>query len=167
MGESVKAPGLEMHYDPDHEVKEWRVERFGWGLMFLACVLAVAGVLGDGPVSSTEKGNVGDDLYIEYERYIRHQAPFALKLFCRPKGDSEFSLSFTRAFLDKNEVKEIQPEPESTTIDGEKCTFFFKGTSAKEQLITFRLTPEAFGKIQNQITLDGKVTQKMEQFIWP
>ena len=167
MGESAKASGLEMHYDPNHEAKEWRVERFGWVLMFLACIVALAGVLGDGPVSSTVKGNVGDDLYIEYERYVRHQAPFTLKLFCRQKGEAEFSLSFQRAFLDKNEVKEIQPEPESTTIDGERCTFGFKATGGKEQLITFRLTPEAFGKVQNQITLDGKVTQKMQQFIWP
>ncbi|MGZ8921039.1 MAG: hypothetical protein ACXW3L_08645 [Limisphaerales bacterium] len=166
MGESNQRSGLEMHYDSDHEKKEWILQRFGWGLMLLASVAALSGVLGDGPMSKRQKGKVGDDLYFENDRYVRHQSPFKLKLFCRPR-DTEFSISFNRAYLDKNEVKEIQPEPQSTTIDGQNCTFVFNGTSGKVQLVTFHLIPEAFGKIQNEITLDGNHTQKMEQFIWP
>lgn len=156
-----------MHYECAHERKEWALQRAGWGLMLLACVAALTGILGDGPLSRKQEGKVGEDLYLEYERYARHQAPFTLKLFCRPKGNSEFSLSFTRAFLDKHEVKEIQPEPESAVLDGNQCAYFFRGTAGKERLVTFRLTSETFGEIENEVKLDEKVTRRMQQFIWP
>src|SRR5688500_5161114 len=112
MGAVHKQPGcLEMGYDPDREKKEWAVQRFCWGLMFLAAVAALSGVLGDGPASSTREGNVGEELYLEYDRYVRHQMPFAVKVFCNPAEEKDFSLSFTRSYLDKHGIKEIQPEP--------------------------------------------------------
>lgn len=168
MGEESKTRGsLQMHYDLAREQKEWVAQRIGWGMMFLLCVGALTGALGGGPVSSRQEGKVGDDLYLEYERFVRHQAPFRLKVFCKPPEDGLFTLSFTRGFLDHHEIKEIQPEPESTTLDGDKCVYSFNGHSAREQLITFRFEAETFGKIQNEVMLNGKTTRKMEQFIWP
>jgi hypothetical protein len=167
MGEEPnKRSGLEMRFDPGHERTEWMVQRVGWGLMFLVCIAALAGFLGDGPVSRAQEGREGDDLHLEYHRFVRHQAPFTVKVFCRTGGDKQFSLGFTRRFLENHEIKEIQPEPESTISEGEKSVFLFKA-NGKEQLVTFRFESDAFGKAQGEVTLDGRETQKMEQFIWP
>lgn len=168
MGEGSNSPGrLEMSHDSEHEKKEWVIQRIGWGLMLLLAIAALIGVLGDGPLSSTQQGKAGDELYLKYDRYVRHQAPFMVKVFCKPASDGGFSLTFTRAFLEKHEVKEIQPEPESTEIEDDRCTYQFKGRPNHEQLVTFRFASDGFGKVENEVTLDGRITRKMEQFIWP
>lgn len=168
MGEESNKPGgLEMGHDPEHEITEWHIQRIGWALMLLLCIAALAGVLGDGPAANMQQGKIGEELYLEYDRYVRHQAPFIVKVFCRPEQSNDFSLSFTRSFLEKHEVKEIQPEPESTEISSDRSTYRFKSTGAGEHLVTFRFESDGFGKVHNEVTLNGKITRKMKQFIWP
>lgn len=162
-----QSSSLQMRFDPGHERREWIVQRFGWVLMILLSLAALAGVLGDGLASRSQAGKIGSDLYVEYDRFIRHQAPFAIKLYCKPGLQKQFSISFDRSFLEQCEIKEIQPAPNSTALSANQCVFHFESSSDQVQLIVWRFEAEAFGKIESQIALNGKTTIKTEQLIWP
>jgi hypothetical protein len=167
MGKPQQGNGLQLKVDADHERSEWFVQRVGWGLMLLLAVAALLGFLGKGPFSDAQAGKVGDDLYVEYERFVRHEAPFSLKIYCKPGSSDQFTLSIDRAFLDRSEVKEIQPIPVTATTAGGECIFTFSSTGDTNQLVTFRLESDTFGKVENAVSFNGKSKHKLQQFVWP
>lgn len=167
MGEPEHGKGLQLEVDVSHERSEWFVQRVGWSLMFLLVIAALLGFLGKGPFSDVQAGKVGDDLYIEYERFVRHEAPFSIKIFCRPGSSNQFTLSLDRAFLERSEIKDIQPTPMTTTVAGAECIFTFSSFGDTNQLVTFRLESDSFGKLPNTVTLNAKARQQLNQFIWP
>ena len=166
MGEPQQGNGLQLKVDAERERAEWFVQRVSWGVMLLLAIAALLGFLGEGPFSSVQAGKIGDDLYIEYARFVRHEAPFSLRIYCKPGAD-RFSLSMDRAFLDRSEIKEVQPTPITTTTAGAECIFTFSSSGDTNQLVTFRFETDSFGKLQNEVTLNGKSKHKLAQFIWP
>jgi hypothetical protein len=167
MGEPQEGSGLQLHIDVHHERSEWFFQRLSWGLMLLLTSAALLGFLGAGPFSNVQAGKVGDDLYVEYERFVRQEAPFSVRFYCNAKGSDEFNLGLDRAFLSRSEVMEVQPTPVKTTAAGEECIFTFKSAGEKKQLVTFRFESDSFGKLQTEVTLNGTSKQKLKQFIWP
>jgi hypothetical protein len=167
MGGPQPGNHLQLHVDAEHERSEWFVQRVGWGSMLLLAIAALLGFLGKGPFSDAQAGKVGDDLYIEYDRFVRHEAPFSLRIYCKPNGSDHFTLSMDRGFLDRSEIKEIQPTPLTTTTAGSKCIFTFSSSGSTNQLVTFRLEANSFGKVENTVALNAKTKHKLEQFIWP
>ena len=167
MGEPQQGNGLQLKVDAEHERAEWFVQRVSWGLMCLFALAAIIGFLGEGPLSSVQAGKIGDELYIEYDRFIRHEAPFSLKIYCKPDDADQFTLSLDRAFLDRAQIKEIQPTPVTTTTAGAECFFIFSSSGDANQLVTFRFETDSFGKLQNEVTLNGKSKHKLAQFVWP
>lgn len=167
MAEREQPSSLQISYHPPHERREWIVHRIGWVIMGLLCVAGLSGIFGDGPASRTTAGKVGSDLYIDYDRYVRHQAPFGIKVYCKPGSEKQFSLSFDRAFLRDSEILEIQPTPASTVILGDKCLFRFDSANDQEHLVVFRFESETFGKVETEISLNAKSSHQIQQFIWP
>jgi hypothetical protein len=162
-----RSSSLQMHSDPAHERREWFLQRLTWLLMLLIAIAALAGVLGDGPASNSHAGNIGADLYAEYDRYLRHQSPLDLKVYCRPGLNKEFAISFDRSFLEQFEIQEIQPGPTSTALAGDKWLFKFNSSTDQQQLVLWRLAAKAVGKVENQISLDGKTSIQTGHFIFP
>ena len=168
MGEpQQQGNGLQIKVDAEHERSEWFIQRVSWGFMLLLAIAALLGFLGEGPFSDVQAGKIGDDLYIEYERFVRHEAPFSFKIYCKPEGADQFTLSLNRAFLDRSEIKEVQPTPVTTTTAGDKCVFTFSSSGNTNQLVTFRFETDSFGKLQNEVALNGKSKHKLAQFVWP
>jgi hypothetical protein len=167
MGGPQPGNNLQLHVDAARERSEWFVQRVSWGLMLLVAIAALLGFLGKGPFSDVQAGKVGDDLYIEYDRFVRHEAPFSVKIYCKPGAADQFTLSLDRGFLDRSEIKEIQPTPVTTTTAGAECIFTFSSSGNTNQLVTFRFECDSFGKLRNEVTLNGKSKQKLNQFIWP
>jgi hypothetical protein len=167
MNKEKQASDLQLEPDLTHERREWRVQRVGWVLLALLCGAALAGLLGPGPLSNKQAGKIGSELYIEYDRYIRHEAPYTIKVYCRPEPADEFTLSLDRAFIENAEIKQIQPEPKETTAAGDKYLFHFNAKEASDQLVTFHFEPDTFGEISSAVTLNEKHSQKVKQFVWP
>ena len=112
MSEQRQWTDLQMAPDLARERLEWRIQRIGWFAMIVVCGAALAGFLGQGPVSKKQFGKIGSNLYVEFEQYVRNRAPFTLKVYCRVEDSQErFTLSLDRNFIKDVEVKSIQPEP--------------------------------------------------------
>ena len=168
MGEGKHAGELELKSDLAHERREWRVQRVGWLLLALFCGCALAGLLGPGPLSKQHTGKVGSELYLEYDRYIRKQSPYGLKVFSRPDATrDQFTITLDRAFIENVEVKGIQPEPTDTTAAANEYQFHFKRSGEGEQLVVFHFEPDSFGRIETSVKLDDKASHKIKQFVWP
>jgi hypothetical protein len=167
VGRTRRIGDLDLNYDPAHEEREWIVQRIGWGLMIATGGAALAGLLGPGPLSRREEGKVGEALYVEYQRFGRCQAPAELKIFCRPKGQKEFALSFDRPFIEGNEIIEISPEPLEASAKGDRYVYRFSGDEGQEQLVVFRLEAAKFGRARSKVTLDGTATVNLRFFYWP
>jgi hypothetical protein len=167
MGKSRRIGDLELPFDPAHEEREWVVQRVGWVLMGLIVVAALLGLLGPGPLSKRHEGKVGDALYVEYQRFGRYQAPAELKVFCRPERREQFELTFDRNFIERSEIKEISPEPEETSAEGDRYTYRFKRGEGEEHLVTFRIEAGKFGRASSKITLDQSKSVNIRLFYWP
>lgn len=159
---------LQLEPDLAHERLEWRVQRVGWATLAIICVAALAGLLGPGPLSQKHSGKIGSELYVEYERYIRNHAPYALRVFCRPgDGRDAFTLALDRGWIQNVIVEHIHPEPAFTTSAGGRYLFHFKSSEGDEQLVTFHFQPNVFGNLSGSLSLDGKHTINIKQFVWP
>jgi len=158
---------LDLQYDPAYEEREWKAQRIAWTLMGLAVIATLAGFLGVGPFSKKHAGKVGNALYVEYQRFGRYHAPTELKVFCRPERKEQFELSFDRAFIEATEIKEISPEPEETSTEGDRYVYRFRQGEGEEHLITFRIEAAQFGGARSKVTLDGKASVAIRLFYWP
>ena len=167
MGKPKRFGDLEVTYDPAHEEREWIVQRIGWAVMLLLAAAALAGLLGPGPLSDVAAGQIGSPLRVEYERFVRYQAPGELRFYCRPEGKDKFQLSFDRAFIEATEIKEISPEPLETSAHGEKYSYTFRRTGGEEQLVTFRIEGDQFGKTKTEVQLEEGAKVELRQFYWP
>lgn len=66
---------LEVDQDLAFERKSWAAQRIGWGVMTLAIVAALAGLLGSGPASRTRAETPDGAIAVEYDRFVRANAP--------------------------------------------------------------------------------------------
>ena len=168
MSEGNQASGLQLEPNMKHERREWRVQRFGWLGLALSCGAALAGLLGPGPLSQRHEGKIGSALYFEYERFVRYRAPSSLKVYCRlSEARDEFTLSLNRAWVEKVQIKGIQPEPIKATAAGENYVFQFELSGNDEQLVTIQFEPDTFGSLNGTLALDEKVSHRFKQFVWP
>lgn len=135
--------------------------------MLVLAAAALAGLLGPGPLSDAHAGAVGSPLRVEYERFVRSQAPGELRIYCRPEGNDRFQLSFDRAFIQHTEIKEITPEPLETSAHGKKYLYTFRRTDGEEQLVTFRIEGSQFGKMKTEVQLGDGAKVELRQFYWP
>ena len=167
MGKPRRFGEIEVSYDPEHEEREWCVQRAGWVLMAVLALAALAGLLGPGPISHARAGASGSPLQVQYERFVRNQAPGDLKFYCRPQGKDQFQLSFGREFIEHTQIKEISPEPIETSTEGEKYVYRFQRSGGSEHLVTFRVEGSQFGRMETEVELDKVAKVQFKQFFWP
>ena len=167
MSEEKQATDLDLEPNLEYERIEWRVQRIGWMLLALLCGAALMGILGPGPASKRQAGKIGSELYIEYDRYIRSRAPYSIHVYCRPAVGDRFTLSLDRALFQSTEIRQIQPEPEKATAAGNQYEFLFNAKEGPEQLVTFHFEPDSIGDLSTTVSLNGKQSHKIKQFVWP
>lgn len=168
MGEDKQRTDLQLEPDLAHERIEWRVQRIGWLGLALFCAAALAGLLGPGPASRQTAGQVGSPLHLEFDRFLRQRAPFALKIFCNPDDSADqFILSLDRSWVERAEITKIQPEPATVSAAGNQYLYQFNSSGADEQLVTIHFEPDTFGEISTSLSLNAKDTLHFKQFVWP
>lgn len=163
----VESGGLEIEFSPEHERREFRVQRVAWALMGLAIVAALAGLFGPGPLSRAQAGETGGRLRAEFQRFARYQGPLELRIFCRPENAHEFRVSLDRSFFEHAEIREISPQPHETVSGSNYCTLAFTSEGGGEHLVTIRFESRKVGKRSYGLRLDGGHEIEVQQFFWP
>ncbi|MEW6443740.1 MAG: hypothetical protein AB1640_22590 [bacterium] len=161
---------LQVHQDLVHQRREWIFERIGWLLMGLLILGGLAGLSGPGPLSHATTGDPGSSVWAEYNRFERKQAPAILKVHVATgvaSGDT-VRLWIDRKFIEKIEIRHMDPEPRAVLAGTDRMTFVIGVTDAgSETLVTCHFEPNEHGPLPARLGLEGARELRFSQFIYP
>lgn len=161
---------LEVGQDLQFQEREWKVEIVAWVIVALILIAALLGLLGPGPLSSQIAGQPDSGLWVEYNRFARYQAPEALKVHVRPAGDSDSQVRFSlnRDFVDKVDLKDIEPEPERVEAWPDRFVYIFNlPQSGQATSLIFHFEANEFGPMPVYLGLEGGPELTFNQFYFP
>jgi hypothetical protein len=141
---------LQVHQDLRHSAREFIVERVGWCAFGLILVAALLGLLGPGLLSRAiaEQG----ELRVEYDRFIRHQAPTEIRVHARPQDDGKIHLRINREYLERMDLTSVQPPPASVQGGPSEHTFIVDWPDrSRPATLTLRVEARAYGLVPIQI----------------
>jgi len=154
--------------DLTHERKVWKVEHWGWGIFGLILVAALLGIFGEGPLARAKAGRPNSVLWIDYDRFVRYQAPMVLKVHVAAGNNSLPALWLARDYLDRVDVEHISPEPERVKVGRDSLIYIFNVARTNEEAtITFHLKPTGYGKTPVRLGLVDGPQMDFTQFIYP
>jgi hypothetical protein len=159
---------LEISQDIAYTRKVWRFERIGWGLLALLIIAALAGLFGNGPLSSAQAHSPGG-WWLEYERFGRRMSPLTLTLhFPADKLAEQVRVQVDRQYLASCEIQQITPQPAETHLEQGSLVYFFPAAASEDWVeITFYLQPQRFGMLSGQVAVDEHSPVAFGQFIYP
>lgn len=147
--------------------KTWIVERVGWAAMAVVILAALLGAFSKGPISWAQVTSSDGRLVVEYERFLRHQAPSQLKLSILPRASSGV-IHLPARFLTALDVQRIHPDPirEVATPDGIEMEFALQpGERRTEVLVDVR--PSALWLLSGTVRLGQDSAVHVSSFIYP
>ena len=162
--------GLQLERHNDFQRREWRILRLGWFCWSAIVLAALAGLLGDGPLSSTTAASEDLSLVVHYDRFVHRHDPCMLKLSITPPAGTqdELRLSVDRDYLSNLEIRAIVPEPERTVFGEDKVTMVFPMDGSPSLMsVVIHYSPEPTGKLNGVIRLEGATPVRFWQFVYP
>jgi len=161
---------LEIEQDPGFLRRSWRVQRAGWIGMGAMLVLALAGLLGSGPLSRRDV-TIPGFLRVEYQRFARYDAPQTLTVRLEPAATNAAYVRvwLDRRYLDGSKVETISPPPIRVEDAGDRLVYVFAlarpGTPAT---VVFALQARQIGSMSGRVGLDGgQAFAPFRQFVYP
>jgi hypothetical protein len=170
MADLKRISGVDINQDMDYQRREWRAERIAWVFFSLVIVAALLGLLGQGPLSAAHAGDPTSGLELDWQRIDRNQAPTQLTLTLAPQliQGGAARVTFNEEYLDRIEIEEIVPEPESveTGADGVTYQFETKDTSQPIQVkVDYQYARP--GMARGEVGVEGGPSLRFESFVWP
>lgn len=161
--------GLQIQSDERHQRHEWCLEVTGWVAIALVLAAALAGLTGAGPLSRT--GVEEDGARLEYNRFVRRQAPERLVVLLAPgmAAGGQARVWFDRSFIEDVEVQQVLPDPLVVEAEGDRYVWVFavpKGAGEPLQ-VTFRYQPDFIGRRVARLGVDGGPRLAVWQFALP
>jgi hypothetical protein len=156
---------LDIDEDIQLESTNWKVQRVAWVLMALFVLAALLGFTGDGSLNNLNtKTAKAEGLELEYERFMRRDAPAEIKLKI-PVRQDELSLQFGKDFYEKLQVEQVIPDPTEVYTHEQGITYRFAATQAPNS-VTFYFKPKGIGRMHLQVSTEsGRLS--VSQFIHP
>ena len=149
----------------EHIRRNWRVKRVGWVVLAILVLAGAAGLFGDGPLSSTIRSANG--LTLEFDRFVRRERPFTLKLHLVPQpGSSEARLTLSRRYFDDVRLSSVMPEPVAVLANSDWTTFVFAVDDASALAVNIHVEADRSGLAEGEIAA-GNARLRFTQIIWP
>lgn len=161
---------LEIEEDLPFQRREWFAERVAWAVMALLIAAALLGLFGTGPLSRTTAGDEAGPMWLEYERFARLLAPALLRVHVGPGAakDGIVRVWIDRRYIDRLEVQQVTPQPDSTELGGERLIFAFRRAEDDgAATITFNARPTHAGSLSGQVGLIDGPAVSLQQFVYP
>lgn len=160
--------GLELGTNaaPPHAAA-WRMQRIGWWLLGMFVVAAALGVFGDGPASRQRLVAPDGQLTLEYERFVRVDAPAQMRVeIAPPAGTRDVQLWLTRDYAQRIEITTINPQPVDTAAGREALFYRFRLTDTPTAIV-FDFKPRNPGRLHAAIGLAGAPGIRFTQRVYP
>jgi hypothetical protein len=161
---------LEIDQDLAFQRRSWTVQRVGWVVIGVLLVLALAGLLGSGPLSRQQVELPGL-LRLEYERFTRYQTPHTLTVRLQPGATSaaEARVWVDRRYLEGTKVEAITPSPLRVEAAADRLVYIFAMSRPGDPVtIAFTLQSEELGPRSGRVGLGGAgPVAPFRQFVYP
>jgi hypothetical protein len=163
-----KHRGIELEQDLAFQQRSWRVQRFAWGVLVLIVGAALAGLAGSGPVSRGSRAAQDGRFIIEYERFVRMQAPSRLRLHVSREAvrAGEVRVWFDRNYIERIKLEQIVPQPKRTEVGEQRLTYIFAAEDDQSAMIIFDLQLQTFGRVSARVGM-GEVALDFQQLVYP
>ncbi|HET6566697.1 MAG TPA: hypothetical protein VFG50_01960 [Rhodothermales bacterium] len=170
MPEIKRIGDLDISQDLDHQHRMWRVEHVGWGVMVLLVVAALLGLLGPGPLSNTTAGEESAPLRATYGRFDRYKSPSQMTVHIGPAlvHDGKVELSINRAFFDRVDLGQVDPEPVQVAAGPNWFIYTFAVADASAPLeVRFHYEPGDAGPLRIAVAAPGAPPIRFTSFVYP
>lgn len=158
---------LQVEEDLQFQERAWVFQRVGWGVMLLLIVAAIAGVFGEGALSSATVGD-GKQLKIEYERFVHYLAPTVLKIHTQAgPEDKNLHVKINNYFMQAVKVENVVPQPASVETGDGWLSYNFTVDRPGQITIRFDLTPETIGWLSATVNGGNGKPLSFRQFVYP
>jgi hypothetical protein len=149
--------------------KQFLAERVGWTAMALYLVWALLGGFGDGWVSKRQESNAAESCVIDYERFGRRDAPFALRVRLQLAAPRDrVTLHLNREFFDGVKIERVTPAYESMESDAHGAALVFVVEPRPgEHIFTIEYKPQHLGTVHAMVRPGQESAVAFDQFIYP
>jgi hypothetical protein len=162
---------LEIEQELPYQRGAWRRQRVVWVLLTLVLLAALLGLFGPGLLGDTHAGDMSAPLWLEYPRFAHAYAETdTLRFHVAPAAanSGQVRLALSRAYLERVEVRRIEPEPEAVEAAGERYIYVFRAANLNAPTsILFHVEPESFGRFRGRAGLDGGAEFEFAQYVYP
>jgi hypothetical protein len=161
---------LDLNQDLDHEALESRAQSIGWGIIAFVVGAALAGVFGDGVLSSRMAGQQESGLRVEYERFERRHSKSRLQVHLAPTTarDGIVRLWIGRGFLDRVSVDRIEPEPRDRILASDRIVYTFPMSSRPDASgVTLLFSADKVGPLRASLGVENGPELHLWQFVYP
>lgn len=146
----------------------WRAQSVGWALLALLLTAALLGAFSSGPLSSATNVSDGGSLAVDYQRLQRNGAgdSMLVHVLAAPQGEM-LRIGFSHSFLQASAVESVSPPPPDTETNAEGAVFVYPMPSTFPARIHLSVRPQRTGLSEGTITLNGRESVRLRQFIYP
>jgi hypothetical protein len=157
-----KYGNLEIEEDLAFQQRTWKVERAGWVLMALIALASIVGLIDEGPLSRTSKGDAGS-LQVRYERFLHLDSPTQVRVILPVNGP--FSLQLPVRYLENMEISHIVPEPVNVASSSDQVIYSFAARRGTADVL-FNLKTRKAGSMKGFIQAAGRRVD-FAHFVYP
>jgi hypothetical protein len=163
-----KHRSLELEQDLAYQRRSWRVQRFAWVVLALIVAAALAGLAGSGPFSRESRATHDERILIDYERFVRMQAPSRLRLHFSKEAvrAGELRVWFDRSYIEQTRLEQIMPHPKGTEVGEKRLTYVFAAEDGQSAMIIFDLQFQTFGRVSARVGT-GETAIDLQQLVYP
>lgn len=133
--------------------------------MAAVAIAAAAGLFGNGWLSFARA--TAESLTVEYPRFSRARAPLELEVEWSA-ARLETVLWLARSYVDRFDIDEIRPTPETVTVGADRIYYAFRAREAGTRVaVTFKLRPRSAGALRGSLGVEGGPEVEARQWVFP
>lgn len=163
--------GLDVERDERFQRREWKWQRGGTILLVVVVVAALAGLLGTGPLSWTERDSPDGVVTAAFDRLTHHEADDTMTLAFGPEAvsDGTVTVELTGTWPGGVDIQGISPQPvEQRAVPGGLVLVVavddVDRVDRVEVTVGFRA--QAYGPLRGEVTVAGR-SVAFSQFVLP
>lgn len=153
------------HYES--QVRTWRAQRVGWCVLAAILVAAVLGGFGPGVLGTVSELDASG-LQLQYDRFVRYEAPATLFIELPATAADEQDFSIDASWIHAVHLETMQPEPLRVRSEGTRVRYTMsvqrRGTPTQ---VSMHFEPEAPGSLSGSVALEAGSPLRISQFVYP
>lgn len=158
---------LEIDSDRHFLRRYWQWQRIGWVLAALVLVAALAGLFGGGPLSRMRHAAPDGTVALQWERFLRVEAPARLELTLRT-GPGAAVLWLDQDFVRAVRIERITPDPALSEAASDRLLLHYTTIEPGQPWqVAIDFKAQSAGKLAGRTGLVGGSALSFTSFVYP